>query len=150
MDTTLENRGSTTVAGSICPAEQETEIKMNVALEEQFILCCKSFFAFYWCSELLSSDLALFTTVDFLNVVSNIMTEENWGYGWHKVQFCWLYYSPSAFLLLMMILIVIGWWLLCNRVYFFLFSGVQSFFIWLFFTPGSCQSTLFQVTQTSS
>lgn len=36
---------------------------------------------FQYFSELLSSDLALFTTVDFLNVVSNIMTEENWGYG---------------------------------------------------------------------
>lgn len=118
MDTTLENRGSTTVAGSICPAEQETEIKINVALEEQFILYCKSLFAFYWCCHVFEISLFFWIVVIRFGSFHNCGFSEgcvqhndwgNWGYGWHKVQFCWLCYSPSAFLLLMMILIVIEW-----------------------------------------
>lgn len=43
------------------------------------------------------------------------------------------------------------WWLQLHNdcritEHFILLSGVQTFCIWLFFTPGSCQSTLFQVT----
>lgn len=38
MDINLEKQGLTTVAGSVCSSEPETENKMSVTWEQQFIL----------------------------------------------------------------------------------------------------------------